>query len=93
MINVPKQIKFDFLAVIMRLIPLGFVIYLRLINKFTEEYFLVVFLMIIGGWILVYGFSEMFSNYKNEIKLENLRNEIEVLELKIKKPSLNQKLL
>ena len=86
MVDIPRTIKFDFLCLLIGLLAISLTVYFFLINPSnslrlydnTSLYIIFGIFVSFGVPFFVFGFYEMFKNYKRE-------SEIIDIELKIKK--------
>lgn len=84
MAEFPEYIRFDFLLVLLGLGSVVFVIYLSYFKEVFEGSEIKIFfsfvLLLVGLFLLIFGFFEMAQNYRRETTISELVYELKKLE-------------
>lgn len=77
--DVPRYVRYDFLVTFLGLLSFGFAWYFTNVNKINTN--AVNLLLLIGIPLIIWGFGEMYNNYKEERDLIQLKSMVEKKEI------------
>ncbi len=73
--EVPKYVRYDFLITVLGILSISVWWYFTFVREIKSE--ILGLLPVSGIWFLIWGFGEMYSNYREERDLSQLRGIVE----------------
>lgn len=77
--DIPKYIRYDFFISLIGLL----IIYLSFSEALLRDPSLFIFSIVVGSFFLGFGLTKMKKNYKEELKVESKRKELQLNKIKL----------